>query len=98
MWLWKKEKLMDIKVIKLITGEELVAQAEAVDDGIFVKETAIIFSNSPGKLFLGSWLPYTDAPDGTTIPNYAIMLVLNPDNSMKEYYQNWANTKETPAS
>jgi hypothetical protein len=89
---------MDIKVIKLITGEELVAQAKEVDDGIFVKETAIIFSNSPGKLYLGSWLPYTDAPEGTVIPNYAVMLVLNPDKNMKEYYQNWANPKDTPAS
>ncbi len=89
---------MDIKVIKLITGEELVAQAKKVDDGVFVKETAIIFSNSPGKLFLGTWLPYTDAPDGTTIPNYAIMLVLNPDKNMKEYYENWLNPKDAPAT
>ena len=98
MWLWKKETIMDIKVIKLITGEELVTQAEITDDGVFVKETAIIFSNSPGKLFLGSWLPYTDAPEGMTIPNYAIMLILNPDKNMREYYTNWSNTAKEPTS
>lgn len=89
---------MEIKVIKLITGEELVSQTKKVDDGIFIKETAIIFSNSPGKLFLGSWLPYTDAPEGTILPDYAVMLVLNPDKNMKEYYENWLNARETPPS
>ena len=89
---------MEIKVIKLITGEELVAETEKVDDGVFIKEAAIIFSNSPGKLFLGTWLPYTDAQDGLVLPNYAIMLVLNPDKNMREYYINWKTPKKEQTS
>lgn len=89
---------MEIKVIKLITGEELVAEAEQIEEGIFVKNTAIIFSNSPGKLFLGTWLPYTDAQDGAVLPNYVVMLVLNPDKNMREYYINWKTPKEEKTS
>ena len=83
-----------IKVIKLITGEELVAEAEVKQDGVFVKNTAIIFSNSPGKIYLGTWLPYTDAPEGALLPHNGILLVLNPDESMLKYYEKWNDAKE----
>jgi hypothetical protein len=82
-----------IKVVKLITGEELIADCELHEDGVFCKNTAIIFSNQPQKLFLGTWLPYTDAPAGVVIPHHAIMLVLNADKDMEVYYESWKNGK-----
>jgi hypothetical protein len=89
---------MAIKVIKLITGEELVAECELHEDGVFCKNTAIVFSNEPQKLFLGTWLPYTDAPTGVVIPHHAIMLVLNADKDMTKYYGLWLQGKSEPES
>jgi hypothetical protein len=80
---------MNVKLIRMVSGEEVLAQIlEEGDSGLVVKNPAIILPAGQGRLALVPWLPYAET-EGMYLASkvYSFMVVpktdlLNEYNSM----------------
>lgn len=77
---------MSVKLIRLTTGEEILAKAEATPTGWTLKDPAIIVPVGQGKLGFAKWLPYAETKNGVEISSNYVMFHLNPDVELIDNY------------
>ena len=78
--------IMSVKLIRLTTGEEILAKSEATPSGFILKVCAIIVPVGQGKLGFAKWLPYAQTEKGVEIPSNFIMFQLDPDPELVTQY------------
>ena len=87
--------MADIKFLRLISGEELIAEI-AKQNAEFVTlkdQVAVIVRMDPttnppqAKLALQTWLAYTKAKDGVEISRNHILFMTEPSDDLKQNYQ-----------
>jgi len=77
---------MSVKLIRLTTGEEILAKAESTPTGWILKDPAIIVPVGQGKLGFAKWLPYAQTEKGIEIPSNFVMFHLDPDIDLVNQY------------
>jgi len=77
---------MSAKIVRLVTGEELIAKCEATPTGWILKDPVIIVPIAQGKLGFAKWLPYAQTEKGVEIASNFVMFHLDPDAELATQY------------
>jgi hypothetical protein len=78
--------MSEIKIVRLTSGEELIAKIEKTDNGYLLNKPAILIPTGKDQLAFGQWLPYADIKDGVEILSKYIVFVVNPMEEMSAQY------------
>lgn len=84
--------IANIKIIRLISGEELVGEVEKKDDGYLIKNVCQIAtsyadpSSSTARIGLAPFLPYSNIKDGVLIKESYVGFVIEPVNELLNEY------------
>lgn len=97
MWMsGKKTKSDAVKVIRLISSrEEIIAECEIKENGIFIKDAALIMHMADEKLILGTWMPHTTIQEGFFLSERCFLFYADPEENMLNYYNKWRTTPFT---
>jgi hypothetical protein len=79
---------MNVKIVRLTSGEEIICQFEEEGDIATLKNPAVLIPSPEGKLLLAKWLPYADAEDGVELHTRHFVFVLNPQKQLEDHYMN----------
>ena len=80
--------MSEIKIVRLTSGEELIAKVEEVDDISYIlKKPAILIPAGKDQLAFGQWLPYADIKDGIEILSKYVVFVVKPMEEMAQQYE-----------
>ena len=82
------EQKMDqeIRMVRLTTGEELIAKTTNVDSGYLLETPYILIPVGQGKIAFGQWMPYVEVEGGVTIKEENVMFILKVVDEMKKQY------------
>jgi hypothetical protein len=69
--------MSDVKIVRLLSGEEIIGNVEVKDNGVFIKNATILIPTPEGKLMFAKWMPYANIENGITIDNKNIMFVVD---------------------
>ena len=75
-----------IQIVRLTSGEEIIAKTEETKTTITLKKPAILIPAGKDQLAFGQWLPYADIKDGVEILSKYIVFVVNPMEEMSAQY------------
>ena len=79
---------MNVKIVKLMTGEEIIGEVvETLDGKIVVKDPVTLGMVERGQLGFVGYMPYADLKDGLTIDNSRVLFVVNVDPKLETEYQ-----------
>tara|TARA_R110000824_G_scaffold165537_1_gene342135 strand:- start:1011 stop:1334 length:324 start_codon:yes stop_codon:yes gene_type:complete len=82
--------MSDVKLIRLTTGEELVAKiTEQTPDTYLIKNPAILIPAGRDQLAFGQWLPYANIKDGLEIKKKSVVFITEP---MEELYNQYSTS------
>lgn len=90
---------MNIKIVRLTTGEELICDAKVNSaDQVILKDVAILIPTQQNQLGLAPFMAYSDAKDGFHTTMNSIMFIVEPQAELKNQYQKMFSKIITPAS
>ena len=75
-----------VQIVRLSTGEEIVAKATENDDSYTLKSPAILIPAGRDQLAFGQWLPYADIENGIEINKKYIVFVVEPMTELANQY------------
>jgi hypothetical protein len=78
--------MTDIKLVRLVTGEEILCKCQNTPTGVMIKEPMILVPMGQGKLGFAKWLPYANTDDGVQVSSDNVMFILDPDVELKNQY------------
>tara|TARA_Y100000004_G_scaffold183782_1_gene232009 strand:- start:231 stop:542 length:312 start_codon:yes stop_codon:yes gene_type:complete len=78
--------MSEIKIVRLTTGEELVAKVTDNGDDITLKNPTILIPAGKDQLAFGQWLPYAEISDGITINKKYIVFITDPVAELMNQY------------
>jgi hypothetical protein len=88
-----------IKLVRLQTGEEIIAKTEKTETGYILKNSAIVLPAGQGKLGLAPYLPYCDIENGFELKEQHIMFVVDPITEFaNEYSTNFGSGLVVPSA
>ena len=86
-----------IKIVRLTSGEELIAKAEETDTHVTLKKPAILIPAGKDQLAFGQWLPYANITDGVEISlNYVVFIVDPMDELAAQYEESFGSGLVVP--
>jgi len=77
---------MEVKIIGLKTGEQILSQVETVGKDLLLKKPAILVPAGEKGIGLAAWMPYTKAADGIVINGDAIIFSVDAVDELKNHY------------
>lgn len=100
--------MSDIKIVRLTTGEELIATVKHSDikegeeyndsDLMMLEDVAILIPTQENSLGLAPFMAYSDAHEKLAVLGKSIMFVTNPVEGLRQQYQTMFNKIATPSS
>ena len=73
------EKTMNLKLIRLVSGEEIICELTEQDSTYTVSNAFVLIPGGEGKIAFMPFMPYTTASDaGITIKDTHVMFVSEP--------------------
>ena len=76
-----------VKIVRLTSGEELIAKVEETDTNVTLKKPAILIPAGKDQLAFGQWLPYADISNGIEISKDYVVFVVDPMEEMVSKYE-----------
>lgn len=76
----------DTVSLKLVSGEEVVARIESIDDGSFKLHKPLTLMQGPKGLVLGSFMMTADPLKDVTIPKTSIMVIADAEKETEKKY------------
>lgn len=70
--------MSEVKLVRLTSGEELIARVEQIGDSYMLKKPAVLIPAGKDQLAFGQWLPYADLTDGVEIPSKFVVFIVEP--------------------
>ena len=88
----------NIKIVRLSTGEELIATIGDTfnRDVLNMTDVAILIPTQQNSLGLAPFMAYSEAKDGLEVPRTFVMFIVDPVDGLKKQYQNMFNRIITP--
>ena len=78
--------MSETKIVRLSTGEELVAKVTENEDSYTLKKPAILIPAGRDQLAFGQWLPYGDIANGIEINKKYVVFIINPMSELANQY------------
>ena len=78
--------MSQVKIVRLISSEEVIGYVEETDTGIVIKEPAILLPTPEGKLMFAKWLPYADVKDGIPLKSKDIVFSVNAQKDLEDHF------------
>ena len=75
-----------VKIVRLTSGEELIAKTEETKTSVTLKKPAILIPAGKDQLAFGQWLPYADIKDGIEISKEYVVFIVTPMDEMAQQY------------
>ena len=76
---------MTVKVIRLTSGEEIIAKVTTTDNGYYLTNPLILLPTEKGKLTFATWMPYMK-DDRLFIQKGGILFDFTPVDAMAAQY------------
>lgn len=97
--IYTKDIKMNVKVFRLVSGEEILSRFEMTDTHVTLKDPAILVPVGQGQIGLMPWMMYTKAKNGIEIPKSFVAFTVDPLEELKTQYDNSVNKGiATPSS
>lgn len=87
---------MAVLIVRLTTGEELIAQVEEKGEAIHLQDVAILIPTQQNSLGLAPFMAYSDASKGFTIQPKDVMFVVSPVKDLENQYNQMFGKLLTP--
>lgn len=75
-----------VKIVRLISSEEVIGYVEETDTGLIIKEPAILLPTPEGKLMFAKWLPYAETKDGIPLKNKDIVFAVKAQKDLEDHF------------
>ena len=88
---------MKIKLLRLVSGEELIAEVvNSSEDSYTLKYAIVMIPAGEGKIGFMPWMLYTKAADGVTIRKQDVMFVVDPIEDLIDQFRQARSGISTP--
>jgi len=78
---------MDVKIVRLTSGEEIICQFEGKGEKALLKNAAVLIPSPEGKLLLARWLPYADIEEsGIELETRHFVFVVDAQKQLEDHY------------
>lgn len=77
---------MNVKIIRLISGEEMLCSVTDNGDTITLKNPAVLIPSPEGKLLMAKWMPYANDENGFTLAKNFVMFMVEPQSDLSNHY------------
>lgn len=88
----------NIKIVRISTGEELIADVKEADSKIILTDVAILIPTQQNSLGLAPFMAYSDASKGFNIDTSMVMFMVDPVQDLKNQYQEMFSKIVTPSN
>lgn len=89
---------MDVKVVRINTGEEVILTVVEEREDVYVVENALVaIPNAQGNLGFGPWAPLIKNGDTIDVKKDYIVFIGDPQVEVEEQYKKIFSTIETPS-
>tara|TARA_Y100001938_G_C7817481_1_gene294949 strand:+ start:223 stop:549 length:327 start_codon:yes stop_codon:yes gene_type:complete len=76
----------EIMIVRLTTGEEVLAKVTETDGTYTLKNPAILVPTGEGKIAIAPWCFYSDEPDGINVRDSFVVFTAKPENELRNQY------------
>jgi hypothetical protein len=76
----------EIMIVRLTTGEEVVAKVTLVEGTYTLKNPAILVPTGEGKIAIAPWCFYADEPKGIDVRDLFVVFTAKPENELRNQY------------
>jgi hypothetical protein len=77
---------MNIQVVGLVTGEQLIAKVEEKENGLLLKNAAILLPAGKGELGMAPWIPYCETDNGVLVKTNTIAWSVSAKTDLANHY------------
>tara|TARA_R100000008_G_C3582081_1_gene169282 strand:+ start:1273 stop:1590 length:318 start_codon:yes stop_codon:yes gene_type:complete len=75
------------QIVRLTSGEELIAKIEETETTVTLKKPAILIPAGKDQIAFGQWLPYADIENGIEISKEYVVFIVAPMDEMSQQYE-----------
>jgi len=90
--------MTNIKIVRISTGEELIADVKEADGKIVLTDVAILIPTQQNQLGLAPFMAYSDASKGFDINTSMVMFMVDPVQDLQNQYQQMFSKIVTPSN
>ena len=90
--------MSDIQIVRLTSGEELIADVTIQTDGYLLSDVAILIPTQQNQLGLAPFMAYGIPKDGIFFKNEHIMFLIEPVDGLRQQYQTMFGKVITPTT
>jgi len=90
--------MANIKIVRISTGEELIADVKEADGKIILTDVAILIPTQQNQLGLAPFMAYSDASKGFDINTSMVMFIVDPVQDLQNQYQQMFSKIVTPSN
>lgn len=88
---------MKIKLLRLVSGEEIIAEITNTDEETYlIKDAIVMIPAGEGRIGFMPFMPYTEAKDGLTIRKQDVMFSVDPIKDMIDQFRQARSGIEIP--
>ena len=88
---------MKIKLLRLVSGEELIAEVvNSSEDSYTLKDAIVMIQAGEGRIGFLPFVPYTEAKDGISIRKQDVMFVVDPIEDLIDQFRQARSGISTP--
>ena len=88
---------MKIKLLRLVSGEEIIAEIANTDEETYlIKDAIVMIPAGEGRIGFMPFMPYTEAKDGLTIRKQDVMFSVDPIKDMVDQFRQARSGIEIP--
>lgn len=88
--------MSNIQIVRLTSGEELIADVTTQTDGYLLSDIAILIPTQQNQLGLAPFMAYGVPKDGILFKNEHIMFLMEPVDGLRQQYQTMFGKVITP--
>lgn len=77
---------MNIQIVRLNSGEEILCDLVSNDDTYTLKSPLIIIPQGKGQIGFMGWMPYANTENGVEIIKTFVAFIIEPDTQLKGDY------------
>jgi hypothetical protein len=88
--------MSNIQIVRLTSGEELIADVAIQTDGYLLSDIAVLIPTQQNQLGLAPFMAYGEPKDGIFFKNEHIMFLIEPVDGLRQQYQTMFGKVITP--
>jgi len=78
----------DVKIVRLISGEEIISNFSQTKSTITLKDPCVLVPTQEGKLMFVRWVPYAQSKNGIEINERNVVFIVDAVPELSEHFKN----------